>query len=194
MALIKVGLVLFLSFFFVGMGANAEEEDLIHNVCKKTSHFDMCVSTIESDPRSDFKSNPRGFVRILIDRAYVNATAINNYIVDLGKKYKDHFTKECFSICHDLYDAGLFHLNEALGLIYFKDYMGYRDLDMTLDQFYREPYDCEKSFAQFPAIKLPLTRENNYLLNISDLAIEIVNLIECNHIDACVEATPPMSG
>ncbi|KAK9288555.1 hypothetical protein L1049_017014 [Liquidambar formosana] len=204
MAMVKVGLVLFLcyasSFFFVGMKANIEEDkdigkDLIHNMCMRTDFNDLCVSTLESDPRTDLKSNPRGFIHILIDRATVNATDTYNYIADLVKKPTDKWTIQCLNWCYESYGHGFRVLKNALGLIDFKDYLGYRVLNMNIGSFHSDASNCEWCFTEFiPPHKSPITSRNNYLGNISRIALEIVNLIECNHIEYCQEAIAPTVG
>ncbi|KAI3462377.1 hypothetical protein Pfo_019040 [Paulownia fortunei] len=53
--------------------------DLIQKTCKNTKYYDLCVSSLKSDP-SSLKADTKGLVLIMVRVGMANATATNSYL------------------------------------------------------------------------------------------------------------------
>ncbi|VFQ63531.1 unnamed protein product [Cuscuta campestris] len=57
--------------------------DLIHETCKATRHYRLCVSSLESDSARSNASDAKGLARIMAAVGIANATATKSYISSL---------------------------------------------------------------------------------------------------------------
>ncbi|KAK9283573.1 hypothetical protein L1049_011821 [Liquidambar formosana] len=78
-------------------------ENLIQEWCRKTTHDQLCLSWINSDPRTSLKSEPKGFGVILTDLAKAKATSTSSHIAGLLKNTTDNATRNCLTGCSDGY-------------------------------------------------------------------------------------------
>ncbi|OMO87928.1 hypothetical protein CCACVL1_08658 [Corchorus capsularis] len=182
-------LVFYLDKLVAAEDSKASDKDLVQELCKRTSNSTLCSTVIKSDPRSKSTSDYRGFLGIILDQILPTTKATKAYLVDLLKKNTtDKVTHECLQICNRLYDEAIEDLNSAMGLVYFKNREGYIYLNDALGSFLHEFLDCENTFKEPPSRPSPITSVDNHLVNIGLIALDIVNLIECNHIAFCSEA------
>ncbi|XP_042503437.1 uncharacterized protein LOC122080686 [Macadamia integrifolia] len=107
------------------------ELDQMHKTCKATHDYDLCISTLQADPR-DFYSDVKGF-------AYQMITVTNNKAMETQEEIKGQLNKDDtvppekvkdpkvsmgpqirrrFLICNDMYELAIeYYLSAALGSI-----------------------------------------------------------------------------
>ena len=163
---------------------------LIHELCNSAASefYNECVSTIESDPRKDLKTTPKGFIRILNERALANATTTRTLVANLLQKATDNVTIDCLNLCYGNYLVGIDCLNNSLGIIddFTKDYNTYENLNMLVGDFLIEVDECEDAWSEEPARKSPLTAISKYFDALSVSSMGIMNIVYCNLTDFCM--------
>ncbi|XP_077240346.1 putative invertase inhibitor [Tasmannia lanceolata] len=94
---------------------NINDAQTIQEMCKQTENSSLCVSSLESDTRSN-TANPHELARISMQLALVNGSSVSSYISQLEKQATQPDMKTCLAYCTQQYeDHVLFALNEALG-------------------------------------------------------------------------------
>ncbi|XWS08468.1 hypothetical protein CRYUN_Cryun40dG0004800 [Craigia yunnanensis] len=78
--------------------------NLIETTCKRTPFYNLCVSTLQSDPRSS-SANVAGLALIGADKLKAKATATLGQITGLLKGAKDPKLKMALRVCVDYYNA-----------------------------------------------------------------------------------------
>ncbi|XP_077217821.1 cell wall / vacuolar inhibitor of fructosidase 2-like [Tasmannia lanceolata] len=115
---------LLLALFFHQISASYVTEtgtDLIRTTCNQTYFYDLCVSCLESDPRSS-TGNLNVFAEIITELALSNMTDITTYISELYNKTTEPVMKERLRICLALYQDGVPTLKKGLTSLKDKNY------------------------------------------------------------------------
>lgn len=152
-------------FMVKGKGGN----DLIENTCKNTPNYQLCVSTLQSDPRS-FDTDVYGLGLVLVDAVKAKAT----FTVDSIKKLKGSNPEfilpliECSILYNAILKADIPEAIEALrkGVPKFAEN---GMIDAAL-----EVQICENSFKQSNS---PLTRMNKDVYDLSVVAKSIIRML-----------------
>lgn len=179
----------FLNHLIIGMAKSERDtgeasKELIEDVCRRTTEFDICTSLLESDPRKELKTNPEGFVWILLDYVLTDSTNIHSCIGDFLKNTTDN-TIECLDMCYNFYDYGIRSLQAAMQLLYQEDGYKYGQMNLEVTNFHIQIHDCQDCFAERRVKDTMLLSMQNYLVRISVAALQIINIVECNDINGC---------
>ncbi|KAK3188131.1 hypothetical protein Dsin_027692 [Dipteronia sinensis] len=83
--------IMFMVFFFLTIQVSAH--DLIDDTCKKTHFYDLCVTTLRSDPQSS-KADVQGLARIALEK--LQAKANNNTLYHIHKLVNRGSFKDVF--------------------------------------------------------------------------------------------------
>ncbi|OMP00152.1 Pectinesterase inhibitor [Corchorus olitorius] len=184
MALKIQNLVILLALFTSVVSSHVvqrdSDRDLVEELCNRTSNATMCSSLIKSDPRSNSTSDNRGFLDILIDQTIPITNATNSHILHLFNATTDKVTKECLHICDELYELAIDDLQHAKGLVQFKSRDSYLFMLNAIGDFGERPVQCEETFKEPPSRPSPIADIDTYLFNLADVALEIVDIIQCN--------------
>ncbi|XP_022760929.1 cell wall / vacuolar inhibitor of fructosidase 1-like [Durio zibethinus] len=79
------------------------DNNLIETTCKKTPFFDLCVSTLKSDPRSS-TADVAGLALIAADSVKAKALATLNQVTGLIKSATDPKLLKALNHCFDSYN------------------------------------------------------------------------------------------
>ncbi|KAE8717801.1 Poly(A) polymerase, putative isoform 1 [Hibiscus syriacus] len=101
-------LVLQALFCFTLFPLSYSANSLIETTCKQTPYLDLCISTLESDPRSSSADVPV-LGCIVADTANAKASATLNQISTLLKSATDPKLKKALNGCVELYNMIIKH-------------------------------------------------------------------------------------
>ncbi|XP_017974170.1 PREDICTED: cell wall / vacuolar inhibitor of fructosidase 1 [Theobroma cacao] len=85
-------------------GGRGGANNLVETTCKKTPFYNLCLSTLQSDPRSS-RADLAGLVHIGADKVKARATATLRQIIGLLRAAKDPKLQTALRDCVDLYDT-----------------------------------------------------------------------------------------
>lgn len=145
------------------------DEKLIEDVCKQTPNFDLCVSSLHSDPKSSSADVPE-LALIMANIINVKATSTLNHIKDLLKEGSGD--RDALVSCGQNYIAILeIDLPQAIKALINGAY------DIAEDGFadaVLEANFCEEGFSSGSS---PLTDTNKYICDASGVARAIARLL-----------------
>ncbi|XVF38897.1 hypothetical protein REPUB_Repub20aG0142500 [Reevesia pubescens] len=150
-----------------GNGAN-----LIETTCKRTPFYNLCVSTLQSDPRGS-NADGAGLAHIGADKLKVKATATLRQITGLLKGAKDPKLKMALRKCFDLYNIIIkYDVPVAIQAVSLGDpKFGVQYLtDAAI-----EADSCERSFKNQP--KFPISSSNKVVHDLSNVVASIIQLL-----------------
>lgn len=134
-------------FSFTFFSVTNSDKSLIETTCKHTPSFDLCVSTLKSDPRSS-SADVAGLAHIAADNVNAKATATLNQIQVLLKTAKDPNLHKALQRCVDTYNTIIkADIPVAIEAIVKGDPKF--AVDSATDAAI-EAQECEKSFAKSP--------------------------------------------
>lgn len=155
-----------------------------HQVCQKTSHSDTCISIISQDPRGDLKTNPIGFSTILNDKARAVAAdildRINGFLGGPINPSVKTLLQDAYAL---ITDADYIVYNLDFSTLSHQTYPKFRS---DLEQAKGNVTQSVPILGRLPANFSLLADRNNLLENVIQTTIEIVNVNECNKIEACI--------
>lgn len=143
------------------------DANLIDQTCKKTPNYNLCVSSLKSDPRSG-KAGVAGLGFITVDIAKDKATDAANRINELLKQSpSDQRLKTCATFYHTILVADVPEASQGfkLGNPKFAE-QGMNDAADAAEA-------CEKEFSS----KSPLTDKNKVVHDLSSIAAAIARLL-----------------
>lgn len=148
-------------------------DNLIADTCKKTPHYDLCVSSLESDPESA-GADLNGLAKIMVNIVLANTSSTLDYIQDLLKHAPEPELQRALANCAELYIGVVkFSLPQAIEALlggHFA-FAKYGIADAT-----KEALACDKAFSG--SIKSPLTDRNSVVRDLVDVATAIINLLQ----------------
>nr|ASW25868.1 Pectinesterase inhibitor [Litchi chinensis] len=143
--------------------------DLIDDTCNKTPFYNLCVTTLRSDPQSS-KADVQGLARIAAIKLQDKATSTKNQINDLLKGKTDPKLKGALNICADAYNIIVkYDISVIIGAItkgnpkFAEEYA----IDLT-----KEADKCGKGISGSP-----LASNNKFVHDLSDVVLFIVRLL-----------------
>lgn len=169
--------LLVLAVCFCGAPATEEKENekLIEDACKHTDNYTLCVSLLESDNHTEFKSNIPGIIQILMNYTYTEAS--NNRANAL--KYRDA-TKgielgKCLNLCGGVYSTSLVFLTFSIPyLTTTKDYHRFRSYMLTVRDAGQR---CQASGATLKACQSIVEHGNQEFDQLCRILLAITNLL-----------------
>ncbi|KAE8733141.1 Poly(A) polymerase, putative isoform 1 [Hibiscus syriacus] len=146
--------------------------DLIQATCQRTPFYNLCVSTLRSDPRSS-GADVAGLARIGAHKLKAKATATLRQITGLLKVTKDPNLKMALSECVDYYNAIVkYDIPEAIEAVVKGDpkfgVEGANDAANEADA-------CRRRFKNQP--KFPIYGSNKVVHDLSAVVASIVQLL-----------------
>ncbi|CAL2226634.1 unnamed protein product [Prunus armeniaca] len=150
-----------------------EGGDLIVKTCKKTPHYDLCVSTLQSNPQSSNTDVP-GLAHIISDFLLAKATDTLDYIHGLLKQSPEAELQKALANCAELYIPVVkFSLPQAIDALT-NGHFGFANYGIS--DAAKEADACEKGFSG--STTSPLTDRNKLVDNLSGVAVAIINLLK----------------
>lgn len=146
--------------------------DLIEKTCKRTPHYDLCVSSLESNPESSY-SDLKGLAHIMVNIVLSKATDTLDFIRALLKQEPNTELEKSLAYCAELYIPVVkYSLPQAIDALtggYF-GFANYGILDAA-----KQTQACEKNFSG--SNKSPLAERNSLLHDLSEVAAAIINIL-----------------
>ncbi|TQD73177.1 hypothetical protein C1H46_041306 [Malus baccata] len=156
-------------FFFLPL---AKGSDLIQTTCKKTPHYNLCLSTLQSNPDSSNADVP-GLALIASDALLANASDTLDYIHGLLKQSPEVHLQKALANCAELYIPIVkFSLPQAIEALR-NGHFGFAKYGIS--DAAKEAEACEKGFG---GVKSPLTDRNALVNDLSGVAVAILNLLK----------------
>ncbi|XP_068664126.1 putative invertase inhibitor [Aristolochia californica] len=146
-------------------------EPLIREVCEDSQHYDLCVSSLKADPRaSQVCFNRMGPAVVSIVRN--NATDTRNYVYLLLHQATNPAAKACLTTCYQNYNLAVRDLRTAVKES--KDYDQFVSVLNRLSQAKSNATECENGFKKGVVVS-PLTRRNRNVIQLADIAFDIIS-------------------
>lgn len=150
---------------------------LIQKTCKNTEYYDLCVSSLKSNPRSS-NVDTKGLANIMIGVGLANATATSSYLSSqlLSGAANDTTIKKVLKECADKYTYAGDSLQASAQDLATEDY-DYAYLHISAAADY--PNACHNAFRRSPALAYPpeLARREDGLKQICDVVLGIIDHI-----------------
>lgn len=165
-------LVLLLHLVLLIVQTQSQSTDLISKTCKKTPHYDLCLSSLQSSPQSS-NSDISGLARIMADLVLSNATDTLNYIHGLLKQSPEEDLQRPLANCAELYIPVVkYSLPQSIDALSNGHY-GFANYGIS--DAAKQAQACEKGFSG--STESPLTDRNTLVSSLSNVAVAIINLI-----------------
>ncbi|XP_010481388.1 PREDICTED: putative invertase inhibitor [Camelina sativa] len=173
-------LIYFVVLFFLSNGytANRVADSLIRDSCKKSSksskqsephYYNFCIASISENPESQKAKNIDELTMVGVKNAISNMTNVKGIVEKILKernkksKLSDKMLRECLK----LYSQGHELLTKSL------EYITLRDFDKVHNSLRNArvvPRECEMGFNDDNKQKSPVTKENDVLFDIVNIA------------------------
>ncbi|XP_021899932.1 cell wall / vacuolar inhibitor of fructosidase 2 [Carica papaya] len=150
------------------------DSDLIQKTCKTTKYYDLCVSSLKSDPTS-LKTDAKGLALIMVGIGLANATATSTYLSSRQLSLaNDTNLKKVIKECADKYGyAGDALQSSAQDLAVEAYDYAYMHIMAAADY----PNVCRNGFRRYPGLAYPpeIARRENGLKHICDVLLGIID-------------------
>ncbi|XP_078435070.1 pectinesterase inhibitor 28-like [Wolffia australiana] len=170
-------IILFLGVVLVqGLAVGtAGDADLIRRTCNSTTFFDLCVSSLQSDPRS-FKSDVKGLSVIVIKLGISNATRTSSFSSRLVKRKRDAALGSALQGCAARYADARVALRSALDALTMDEY-DFASLHVSAAAAYADM--CHSLFRLSPELDYPpaLATGEKALVRLCAIASDIISLL-----------------
>ncbi|KAG9457246.1 hypothetical protein H6P81_001754 [Aristolochia fimbriata] len=166
----------FLILFHLSSIFAAADMGLIRRTCQSTKYYDLCVSSLQIDPKS-LDSDVPGLATIVTTVAVANATDAYAYLANLTTRTSDASLKWVLRECSNRYrDAGE-ALDGSLQQLQSQTY-DYAYVQVTAARDY--PNSCHNVFNQKKQLLYPpaLQRREQGLVRLCDVALGIIGLLD----------------
>ncbi|XP_048137543.1 cell wall / vacuolar inhibitor of fructosidase 1-like isoform X1 [Rhodamnia argentea] len=150
-----------------------EMADLIDQTCRLTPFYDLCISSLRSDPESG-AADVRGLARIMAGSVLATASRTLDRIQELLGQAPDPETERPLAYCAELYipvvKYTLPQAIEALG----KGQLGFAVYGLS--DAGKEAEECEKNLSGQGGS--PVTEGNELVRNLVDVAVAIIEILQ----------------
>lgn len=149
---------------------------LIKKTCMNTKYYDLCFSSLISDPRSQ-NADPKGLAVIMIRIGLANATSTSSYLSSQLLGTANNTTlKRVLKECANKYTYASDSLQASAQNLAIEAY-DYASMHITAASDY--PNACHNLFKLYPGLVYPpeLARRENGLEHICDVALGIIDNI-----------------
>ncbi|KAK6924245.1 Pectinesterase inhibitor domain [Dillenia turbinata] len=154
----------------------SENSDLIKKTCKTTKYYDLCVSSLKSDPTSP-KADTKGLATIMVGIGISNATSTYTYLSSqLLSTSNDTSMKKVLKECADKYSYANDSLQATIQDLGMENY-DYAYTHVTAAQDY--PNSCHNAFRRNSGLIYPveLAKREDGLKRICDVVLGILDLL-----------------
>ncbi|KAJ7955264.1 Pectinesterase inhibitor-like protein [Quillaja saponaria] len=146
------------------------DANLIDQTCKKTPNYDVCVSSLQSDPRSN-DADVRGQARILVDVINSDSTQTLNEIKKLLQGSPEPTVKEALQACADKYNAIL--KGDVPQAVEGLDKGNFKFAESGANDAANEADSCERGLSS----KSTLTKLNTQVQDVAVVTAAVVRLL-----------------
>lgn len=144
---------------------------LIQKTCKQSPNYNLCVSSLQSDPRSS-KANVQGLALIMVDAVKAKAKETLNHIHGLLKQSPKPGDQQHLSSCGDNYNAILEgDIPEAIEALRTGNY---KFAEQGTNDAANEADSCEKKFYSGTS---PLTDFNKLVHDVAAITAAITRIL-----------------
>lgn len=169
-------ILLYVTFFSIVSSQSSAQNygNLIERKCKQTPYFQVCYSCLTSEPQSS-RADVTVLALIAVNKINDNATSVIDYIKELHKWTKDLSVKTAFQGCNEAYNTVVnVLLPEALEALTKGNIKFVYD---GISNTGRERQRNVKSTLKTCEACTPLTESNNYVNELSEVVLSIVNTL-----------------
>lgn len=150
------------------------DADLIQKTCKSTKYYDLCVSSLKSDPTSP-KADTKGLAVIMVGIGMANATATSTYMSSKSlSTTNDTSLKKVLKECADKYTYAGDALQASVQDLATESYdYAYMHIMAAADY----PNACHNAFKRYPGLDYPpeIARREDGLKHICDVVLGIID-------------------
>ncbi|KAF8039306.1 hypothetical protein BT93_B1748 [Corymbia citriodora subsp. variegata] len=156
--------------------ATQKMADLIEQTCRLTPFYDLCLSSLKSDPTSG-AADLRGLARIMAGSVLAGASRTLDQIQQLLGQAHDPAAERPLADCAELYIPVVkYTLPQALDALS-KGHLGFAVYGLS--DAGKEAEDCEKNFSgQGGGGGSPVTEGNKLVRNLVDVALAIIKILQ----------------
>ncbi|XP_047950980.1 cell wall / vacuolar inhibitor of fructosidase 2 [Salvia hispanica] len=165
---------LLLTLFFFSFRPSSA--DLIHQTCKTTKYYDLCVATLKSDSSSPKADDAKALALIAVRAATANATATNAYLSSQMRSAAANDMKAAIKECADKYAFASEALKSSSQDLSNEMYdYAYMHVMAAADY----PNGCRNAFKRAPGLLYPpeMALRENGLKRICDVVLGIIDAL-----------------
>ncbi|XP_074283954.1 cell wall / vacuolar inhibitor of fructosidase 1-like [Silene latifolia] len=152
--------------------AQTNAVNLIDFTCKQTPDYNLCVSTLKSDPRTPSAKDVKALATILVDQVHRKAILTQGHTRALSKDpIFDSKTKEFLTRCTIRYGHILNWIVSAKLSMAANDYSKAQDYIKALPTHIEL---CEREFESLAHVKSPITDVSKAMDDIAKVAVAVV--------------------
>lgn len=149
-----------------------DSNSLIAKTCKKTPHYDLCVSSLASNPDSS-GADLNGLAQIMVNIVLSNTSSTLDYIQALLDQAPEPELQRALANCAELYIPVVkFSLPQAIEAL-ISGHFGFANYGIS--DAAKEAVACDKAFSG--KIESPLTDRNSIVRDLADVATAIIKLL-----------------
>ncbi|KAJ4715287.1 putative Pectinesterase inhibitor [Melia azedarach] len=152
------------------------DSNLIQKTCKNTKHYDLCVSSLKSNPTST-NVDTKGLAIIMIGVGLANATSTSSFLTSqLLTATNETVLKKLLKDCADKYTYAANSLQASAQDLGMENYdYAYMHISAASDY----PNACRNAFRRSPGVDYPpeLARREDGLKQICDVVLGIVDYL-----------------
>ncbi|KAL3752453.1 hypothetical protein ACJRO7_013151 [Eucalyptus globulus] len=158
----------------LGFPAAWKIDGLIEQTCRLTPFYDLCLSSLKSDPTSS-AADIRGLARIMAGSVLASASHTLDQIQELLSQAPDPETEKPLAYCAELYIPVVkYTLPQALDALN-KGQLGFAVYGLS--DAGREAEECAKNFSGQGGGS-PVTQGNKLVRNLVDVTLAIVKILQ----------------
>lgn len=151
---------------------NNKQDDLLHKTCKLTNHYNLCLSTLNSNPKSKNATNVQGLAQITLELALTEANNTLWFVGGLFSKTSDPMLFRLFGTCIEEYkDAVTSHIPQAIHALNSSNYGASKQ---GLIDAVGDVKTCNVQLVDESPV---MTRRNNFVHRLLDAGSQIVSLL-----------------
>ncbi|KAI4344760.1 hypothetical protein L6164_011951 [Bauhinia variegata] len=146
--------------------------DLIDQICKKTPFYDLCSSTLHSNPLSP-KTDIKGLALIMVNNILANATDTLSYIEGLIKQAPDRKMEQVLAFCAESYIPVVKYILPQAADAISQGRFGFASYCIADAE--KEVDACDKKFSG--VVQPPLSDRNDIVQKLVDVATSLIKLL-----------------
>ncbi|KAL1337531.1 hypothetical protein HN51_032226 [Arachis hypogaea] len=154
------------------------DTSLIKRTCKNTKYYNLCFSSLKSDPSSP-TADSKGLAVIMVGIAMTNATSTSSYLSSklLSPKTNSTTLKMVLKECADKYSYAGDALQDSVQELSDENY-DYAYMHISAAKDY--PNACHNAFRRYPDLvySRDLARREEGLKHICDVAMAIIDNLD----------------
>ncbi|XP_068660724.1 cell wall / vacuolar inhibitor of fructosidase 1-like [Aristolochia californica] len=154
--------------------ATMKNVDTIEKACKRTSHVDLCVSSLESDKRS-FGEDYHGLARISLEQALAKGNGVSLQVLKLLSETSDDVMATDLTECGRRYSNIVHMVEDSLQAF---DSQSYVLAQFQLSSCIFDASMCKQAFEEQPGRRSPLGDANDIMEGLCVISSELIHLLK----------------